>query len=112
MPQKRIYIDGEVVPVEISPYEYKPLIQLDNEFRLVELQPNHSPHIKATIRHYSLLDPPPYTALSYRCGDPRKWEYIEVDHFQVPISINLDLALRQFRSHGCELLWVDQLCIN
>ena len=112
MPQKRIYIDGEVVPVEISPYEYKPLIQLDNEFRLVELQPNHSPHIKATIRHSSLLDPPNYTALSYRWGDPRKCEYIEVDHFEVPISANLNEALHQLRSHGCELLWVDQLCIN
>jgi hypothetical protein len=59
MPHKRIYFDGEVVSVPISPYQYKPLIQIENEFRLVELQPNHSYHIKATLRHYSLLDPPP-----------------------------------------------------
>src|SRR6202044_3617129 len=71
MPHKRIYFDGEVVSVPISPYQYKPLIQIENEFRLVELQPNHSHHIKATLRHYSLLDPPSYTALSYQCGDPR-----------------------------------------
>jgi Heterokaryon incompatibility protein (HET) len=112
MPHKRIYFDGKVVPVPISPYQYKPLIQTENEFRLVELQPNHSHHIKATLRHYSLLDPPSYTALSYQCGDPRNLKWIEVDHFEVPIPINLDLALRQLRSHGCELLWVDCLCID
>jgi len=112
MPHKRIYCDGEVVSVPISPYQYKPLIQIDNEFRLVELQPSHSHHIKATLRHYSLLDPPMYTALSYRCGDPRNLKWIEVDHFEVPIPSNLDLALRQLRLHGYKLLWVDCLCID
>lgn len=117
MPHKLIYYRGDVVPVPISPYQYKPLIQTENEFRLVDLQPSHSHHIKATLRHYSLLDPPSYTALSYECGDPRNPKLIEVDHFEVPIPRNLDSALRQLRPHGCNshgrrLLWVDCLCID
>ncbi|KAL8893358.1 MAG: hypothetical protein Q9192_005346 [Flavoplaca navasiana] len=57
----------------------------------------------------------PFTALSYTLGDPSNPGFINIGRgpISLPITRNLEAALRQFRSPTDSLwLWVDAICIN
>ena len=57
---------GEWVQQPVSPYVYSPLSERDNEIRLVRLKSSREPasRIEGSLEHHSLLDAPPYVALS------------------------------------------------
>jgi hypothetical protein len=114
MEYQAVTFEDELVLTPISPYQYVPLNQQKNEFRLVELQQSQSVNdtLVARLRHYSFQDPPPYLALSYHKGDPRSFVIILLDGIEVPISLNLEKALRQLRPSKYHLIWADSLCID
>lgn len=61
----------------------------------------------------SLNDSPDYEALSYAWGDRRVTRNINVNGHVVPVTVNLEEALRQLRHTSTPRdLWVDALCIN
>ena len=115
----QITYDGQIVHQPVSPYEYKPLSERHNEFRLIRLEPSshvNSP-IRAHLEHHSLQDPPPYVALSYEVGNPGNYSFIAIDagnfyDINVPVSANLNAALHHLRHLGYLLLWIDSLCID
>jgi hypothetical protein len=114
MQYKAVTFRDEQVWIPVSPYPYARLDRLENEFRLVELQPSQSLNdtIVARLRHCSLLNPPPYLALSYEVGDPRSYVVMLLDEYEVPISRNLEKALQQLRTSKYQLIWADSLCID
>jgi hypothetical protein len=98
----------------VSPYRYTALSERNNEFRLVRLEASndHTAPITAYLQHHSLLNPPPYIALSYEVGNPELYNFLTLDGIQVPVGLNLQAALCHIRHHGFFLLWIDSLCIN
>src|ERR1700733_10529721 len=114
MEYRAVTFGDEQVWIPASPYPYVALNQHENEFRLVELQQSQSFNdpLVAKLRHFSLQNPPPYLALSYKTGDPRSSVIMSLDGFQVPISPNLEKALRQLRGSKYRLIWADSLCID
>jgi hypothetical protein len=54
-----------------------------------------------------------YQALSYAWGEPTKTHHVIIEGKRLPISANLDRALRRVRWTDQDLcLWVDAICIN
>lgn len=93
--------------------EYRPLGSEHCEIRLLTLlEGDHSPMVSCRLDHYSLIDPPPYTALSYCWGKPDITKTIIVNDVKVQVTVNLEAALRQLQAHGYEKIWVDAVCIN
>lgn len=111
MEYQAVTFEDELVLSPISPYQYVPLHQQKNEFRLVELQ-SFNDTLVARLRHYSFQDPPPYLALSYHKGDPRSFVIMLLDGIEVPISPNLEKALRELWPSKYHLIWADSLCID
>ncbi|KAK3075304.1 hypothetical protein LTR53_001505 [Teratosphaeriaceae sp. CCFEE 6253] len=58
------------------------------------------------------MEPPPYTALSYRWGGPEANVLVEVNGVRTSISETLHIALRELSRRGVNIVWVDKLCIN
>src|ERR1700754_312611 len=105
--------ENRVVNQPVSPYRYTAVSERHNEFRLIRLEPSNdlaSPMV-ACLQHHSLLDPPPYVALSYEVGNPGFYRLVLLDGVQVPVSANLFAALHHLRHLGFLLLWIDSLCI-
>ena len=103
--------------------DYKPLDFSKFETRLLQLLPPETEEtgeleddlVECRLKHgVSLLDPPTYHALSYCWGQPKDTTRILVDDRKVEVTTNLETALRELRrgTKGCDLLWVDALCIN
>jgi hypothetical protein len=53
--------------------------------------------IKCTIVHESMVEPPPYTAISYAWGDADDKQEIRVDEAKISISTSLFGALSALR---------------
>jgi Heterokaryon incompatibility protein (HET) len=79
------------------------------------------PRFRGTLKHVSLIDTDPYTALSYCWGDPASDEFLRLDSEgaqvqSIAITENLHralLAVWERRGEKQELrIWVDALCIN
>jgi len=111
---KDVEYEGRNVRVPIPPYRYRSFAQGTREFRLLKIlhAEDHEVPMICKLEHYSMNDPPFYTALSYQWGDPSQWRVIDVDGTRYPVGLNLDSALRQLRARKCPLLWVDAICIN
>lgn len=93
--------------------EYRPLSEENHEIRLLTLVGGkHSALVSCEIEHYSLIDHPPYTALSYCWGNPDITKTILLNSKKVQATVNLEAALRQLQADGYSKLWVDALCIN
>ena len=62
----------------------------------------------------SLINPDVlYDAISYAVGSVTDIRAIQVDDQRFNVTVNLDIALRQLRSHDRDCLtWIDQVCIN
>ncbi|KAH7333201.1 heterokaryon incompatibility protein-domain-containing protein [Rhexocercosporidium sp. MPI-PUGE-AT-0058] len=98
-----------------SNYTYAPLDSTTQEIRLITLHPNTSltAPITITLSTTSLLTQPAYEAISYVWGDPTITTPITLDGIAVPVTTNLETALRHFRLSSEErILWADALCIN
>ena len=93
---------------------YQGLNLSGREIRLVELLPGrHNDFICCHMIVASLDDEVEYKALSYNWGDPDITLSICVNGCILPSTLNLESALRQFRSTDANvILWIDAICIN
>jgi hypothetical protein len=93
---------------------YRPVDSLNGEIRLVELAPGqndgpfifsvHTKHLHETLK---------YEALSYAWGKNKSRRRVLADGVPLPITENLDRALRRLRySDRSRMLWIDTLRIN
>jgi SpoVK/Ycf46/Vps4 family AAA+-type ATPase len=93
-----------------------PLIQNRQETRLVSIVRGSGPQIICSLRTISLENGPRYFALSYRWGDPKDTTDILVNGRPVPVTRNLEAAMRRLRDFQngfyCFGIWIDALCIN
>lgn len=107
---------------------YRPLAK--NEIRLIRLTKGSlsSDYYELEVQHFDLPTAPPYLALSYVWGDPRKVETILVDDRKLDVTVNLYQALGHIaklnlllrmgvmrvlqREYDSLFLWVDAICIN
>lgn len=105
---------GRGVERALSPYHYTPLNSSDNEIRLLELNLPHarSNGITARLVHYTLRDPPVFVALSYEWGNPGNYCCMLLDGVEVPITVNLAVALHHLLQRRYTRVWVDALCID
>jgi hypothetical protein len=87
-----------------------------DEIRLLRLLPTvkgTADHIKCELVHASLTNiSEPYVALSYCWGEEADAQFIRIEDKPVPVTPNLEQALRHLRRQGYCLLWIDALCIN
>lgn len=60
----------------------------------------------------SLLEELEYTALSYCWGDESVMTNAMLNGTPIPVTVNLDKALRYLRQRKTKLVWVDAICIN
>jgi hypothetical protein len=86
--------------------------------------PSSQAPLAATLSHHRLLSCPPYVALSYFWGDPKKTRPISVTFpgmaqaVSAPITVNLHAALTRLRlllqipGQATTPIWTDALCIN
>ncbi|TVY26239.1 Heterokaryon incompatibility protein 6,OR allele [Lachnellula hyalina] len=68
--------------------------------------------LQCTLEYTSLLNPGPYSALSYRWGEATNTKQIILNDSLVEVTANLEAALKQLQSHGHKRIWADALCIN
>ena len=85
------------------------------EIRLAVLDP--SEHFEdqpvCNLRIFSLDDAPDYEALSYAWDDPKVARPIQLQGIQLPVTTNLESALRHLRHRPTKrVLWIDAICIN
>jgi hypothetical protein len=96
---------------------YKHNLLSENSTRVLEILPVSSPGLHFTLscklRTISLLEPPPYYAVSYVWGNTETTGVILVDGVPFMVRINLWRFLLQMQSEGCiGPLWIDAICIN
>ncbi|KAG0652979.1 Heterokaryon incompatibility protein [Hyphodiscus hymeniophilus] len=93
--------------------EYQPLSSENHEIRLLTLTGGErSAFVTCELKHYSLIDHPPYTSLSYCWGNPDITKTIIVNGVKFQATVNLESALRQLQADGFTNMWVDAICIN
>jgi hypothetical protein len=93
--------------------QYKHLDSASYEIRMLVINnAGDDGKLQCTLQYTSLVNPGPYSALSYRWGDPTNTKQITVDNSPVEVGANLESALRQLQSHGYKRIWADALCIN
>ena len=101
--------------VKVGPSETYSQLSVDRrEIRLLSINPElEDDTISCNLRIVSLDDRPIYTALSYVWGDPADSKLIEVNGQTLPITVNLEAALRRLRKLPLiKELWIDAICIN
>ncbi|KAJ3541341.1 hypothetical protein NM208_g4658 [Fusarium decemcellulare] len=102
---------------------YTPLGDPSKNIRLLEIFVRDSerrPPVTCRMRTVALQDAPPFAALSYVWGDPNERENIVLNSQLVPVTKNLEGALRcapsfQTIHPACGptfLLWADAICID
>lgn len=82
--------------------------------RLFKLEPGReSDPLRGRLILHHEYSPTEYEALSYVWGDPNFTANIFVHDSVLPITRNLEVALRSLRlKDASRLLWIDALCIN
>ncbi|KAH8699396.1 heterokaryon incompatibility protein-domain-containing protein, partial [Phaeosphaeriaceae sp. PMI808] len=93
---------------------YKPLRTEAHQIRLCSILPaSFDDPIQCVLKIASLDEQPPYEALSYVWGDPSDCLPITVDSRNLPVTKNLECAMRYLRSsEKTRWVWIDALCIN
>ena len=93
---------------------YDTLPDASDHLRLLRVHAGSvSEPIRCTLRTVSFRDKPSYEALSYTWGDSASNKPIDVDGFEIQVTVNLEQALRHLRNVEHDLiLWVDAICIN
>lgn len=94
-------------------YKYSTLKER-HDIRFVDLAPGFPDDaLKCSITTSSLIDAPPYEALSYTWGDDVQPHRILIEKCWLPIRSNLNSALKRLRDETkSRRVWVDALCIN
>jgi hypothetical protein len=89
---------------------YKPIVQ--NTFRILTIL-SLEPELSASLREYSLLNPPEYYALSYAWTHESLTASINCDGAPLPVTSDLLEGLRCISTvNGCQSLWADAIYIN
>ncbi|OTA93654.1 hypothetical protein M434DRAFT_395471 [Hypoxylon sp. CO27-5] len=104
---------------------YTPLDRTPSQVRFIEILPcdTEEDDVSCVLKVAELGPDTRYAALSYVWGDPEVTKDIIVNGIMLPVTTNLESALRQFRKtgfpKGCledigeiTQLWVDAICIN
>ncbi|KAI1480266.1 heterokaryon incompatibility protein-domain-containing protein [Daldinia eschscholtzii] len=107
----------------LNPHEaiYTPLSQ--NQVRFIEILPSDTEEgpVRCLLKAVELGPDVRYAALSYIWGDPGVTRDIIVNDIVLPVTVNLESALRQFSKTGfpgkretglITQLWVDAVCVN
>ncbi|KAL7790528.1 heterokaryon incompatibility protein domain-containing protein [Trichoderma afarasin] len=86
-------------------------------FRLIDLYPGQwNDEIHCTLKYYNRIRDryPPYKALSYVWGRPRRNPpEILVNDYKIKVTANLETALKHLRDQEERVtLWIDALCID
>lgn len=102
--------------------ETSPYVPLDLEADYIRLVVLHSglldEDVECSLLQAPIKDLGQYEALSYAWGDTRKTSSIMLAGQQLPVTENLEVALRHLRpetpasQREKRLLWIDALCIN
>jgi hypothetical protein len=93
-------------------YRYKPLDKSALDIRLVKLLPGDE-GIHIAIEAFSLVEAPPFNALSYMWGDSDNLEIVRCESATIRVTHNLGAFLKALqRSHNANYLWVDAISIN
>ena len=91
-------------------YVYKRIVP--NSFRVLTVL-NVEPNLSASLKEYSLLDPPEYYALSYAWNHEPLTASINCDGRTLAVTPDLLEALRCISIvNGCQNLWVDAICVH
>ena len=95
-------------------FEWKPLDQRKNEFRVLELVSfdKNSRLLQTRLYHTPINTRLSYTALSYCWGNGPMDVFLLLDDFQLMITRHLHEALMVLFRDGIRHLWVDALCID
>ena len=97
-------------------FVYQPLdAAVPTSFRVVTLLPGSRPQpLSCTLTHEDRQSPvSSYESVSYFWGSRSSTKTIEVDGASLPVTLNLESALRHLRNdHQPRRLWVDAICIN
>ncbi|KAI1456695.1 heterokaryon incompatibility protein-domain-containing protein [Annulohypoxylon moriforme] len=99
---------------------YTPLNREPPQIRFITIEPSRTEDepVRCQLDVVELEPDVHYAALSYVWGNPKITKDIIVNGVNLPVTTNLEAALRQFRKdglHGDEnvtRLWVDAICIN
>jgi hypothetical protein len=106
--------ESNIALPSITQLAYHPVDSLNGEIRLVELAPgqNDEPFI-FSVHTKHLHETLEYEALWYAWGENKSRRRVLADGVPLPITENLDRALRRLRysDRSC-MLWIDTLCIN
>jgi len=94
---------------EISHIKYKALVS--DEIRRLRLE-SEGDELRCELFYEKLGTRPSYVALSYSWGDEARRKRIVLNGKPFSVTTNLEEALRQMRSRGIPVLWVDTLCIK
>ncbi|CZR65100.1 uncharacterized protein PAC_15000 [Phialocephala subalpina] len=106
--------------IYVPHYPYRPLDFDTHEFRLLtfNLGEHDSGWVPCSVEHASLIDPPPYIALSYCWGDPTNTTEMRIGDVGILITENLNsalievLTLMRDRGEHNVRIWADAVCIN
>ena len=103
----------------MPPYRYPPLLPGPDSIRLLRLLPHkdRTAPIECELFDYSLQEPSQgthlYEALSYVWGGQEKPRSISIDGQDLPVTVNLHVALSHLRDHFLNrIIWADAVCIN
>jgi hypothetical protein len=99
---------------EVNNHLYDVLDQSKLEVRTITIAPGtFEQHIICELHIVSLLDDPPYEALSYAWGDKKPWRKVFINGTRCQVGENLESALRHLRyMDKPRTMWVDALSIN
>ena len=105
-------------PEQQSIFPYLTL-NIEDDFRLVEIQPGTSTDpVSCHLFSTRLRDLPTYEALSYTWGDQGNKELVtckegDQESFSLAVTANCALALRRLRLEDSpRVVWIDSICIN
>lgn len=95
-------------------YPYSPLSELENDIRLIKINPGRTDdNIRCKMHHSQLAETLDFTALSYTWGDPGSQKTIFIEEHAVEVTVNLFDALQHMRhAERPRTIWVDAICIN
>lgn len=111
-------------------FTYSPLLDATNQIRLLRpTSENRGDSLAFTLGVYSLINPstdseantqndaPPYIAMSYTWGSPKKSFAVIINGKQLKVGANCHYALSQACQHQLpgmneSYFWIDQICIN
>lgn len=94
---------------------YQPLDQDEQEIRLVKLLPSkgRADPLHCSLDTVTLSSSLRFQSLSYAWGHDTADVSLKIGTSQLPITKNLELALRAVRKQNSTIsLWVDAICIN